>query len=61
MKAFRNFTQETKDLIKGEENKRDKTNFGYETFRLFPGFSQASRMIEFYETDKQNPYQQQGR
>ena len=61
MKAIRNFTQETNDLIQGKDNKRDKTDFGYYTFRLIPGFKQASRMIEIYETDKQNPYDQPGR
>lgn len=60
MKAAGNFTQETKDLISGEDNKRDKSPFGYYTFRLTPGFKQLSRWVEIYETDKQNPYIQKG-
>jgi hypothetical protein len=60
-KAIQNFNQETYDLITGDENRRDKTPFGYYTFRLTPGFKQMSRWVELYETDKQNPYLQKGR
>ena len=60
-KALRNFTTESRELMSGKENKRDKTDFGYYTFRLIPGFKQMSRWTELYETDKQNPYTQKGR
>ena len=60
-KAIGNFSQESYDLINGIDNKRDNTGFGYRTFRLFPGFKQLARWIELSETDKKNPYQNQGR
>ena len=55
-KSFFNFIQESNDLIMGNDNRRDKTPFGYYTFRMLPGFRQVSRMGEFYAQDKKNPY-----
>ena len=60
-KAITNFNQETWDLIHGTENKRDNTPFGYYTFRLVPGFTQMSRILELYEQDKINPYKNKNR
>jgi hypothetical protein len=60
-KAINNFTQESYDLINDIDNKRDKTEFGYHTFRLVPGVKQLFRFIEVSENDKKNPYQNQGR
>ena len=58
MSAMGNFVDESWDLINGIDNRKDRTPFGYYTFRLFPGFTQLSRVLELYETDKRNPYDQ---
>ena len=60
-KALRNFMQESNDLIMGEDNRRDKSPYGYYTFRLLPGFRQLDRVFEFYEQAKRNPYDQPSR